>query len=196
MLFQVHTLDTAPVGARETLGKVAQNFGFVPNLSGVFAESPATLNGLVGFLSAYDAKEMTLSALERRVVLLAASVKYKCEHCTALHSALGSMCGLDRAEIDNLQEARSLGNARLESLRRFTEAVVEKHGWVSDADLEKFFAAGFTKAQVIEVIFGVALKTLTSYVSHIAKPPSNEQFAAFRAKWADAAYSSKQGVTR
>lgn len=186
MSFQIHTLDTAPAGARETLGRVAQSFGFVPNLSGVFAESPATLNGLVSFLSAYDAKEMTLSALERRVVLLAASVQYRCEHCTALHSELGSVCGLDRAEIDNLQEARSLGNARLESLRRFTEAIVDKRGWVSDADLDKFFAAGFTKAQVMEVVFGVSLKTLMSYVSHIAKPPANEQFAAFRPKWANA----------
>lgn len=187
MTFQLYTPETAPAAARETLSTIARNYGFVPNLAAVFAESPATLNGLLGFMSAYDAEEMTLSPLERQVVLLAVSVANKCEYCTAAHGMLASMAGLDRAEIDSLQEGRPLTDARLEALRGFVETVTATRGQASEADLEAFFAAGFTKAQVFEVTFGVALKTLTNYANHITQPAVNPQFAAFLPKWAAAA---------
>ncbi len=187
MTFQIHTPDTAPAGARETLGTIAKNYGFVPNLAAAVAESPATLDGLLGFMSAFDAAEMTLTAVERQVVLVAVSVANKCEYCTAAHSMLASMAGLARPEIDNLQEGRPLDDPRLEALRRFVETVVAERGFASEVEMEAFFAAGFTKAQVLEVVFGVALKTLTNYANHIAKPPVNQQFAAFLPKWSAAA---------
>ena len=187
MKFQVHTVDSAPTGARETLGKLVQGYGFLPNLAGAIAESPATLSGLVGIMGAFDAPEMTLAPIERQVVLLAVSARNRCEYCTAAHSMLANMNGLDRAEIEKIQQGRPLADSRLQALRRIAEALVEKRGWVSDADLADFAAAGFTKGQVLEVVFGVALKTLTNYANHVAKPPVNAQFAAFVPNWAKAA---------
>ncbi|HLA91011.1 MAG TPA: carboxymuconolactone decarboxylase family protein [Gemmatimonadaceae bacterium] len=187
MKFHVHTPDSAPAGAREILGTIARSYGFVPNLAAVLAESPATLNGLLGFMSAYDAKEMTLSPVERQVVLLAVSAKNGCEYCAAAHGMLASKNGLDRAEVVNLQQGRPLRDAKLETLRRFAEMIAGTRGRASEADLEAFFTAGFSRAQVFEVIFGVALKTLTNYANHIARPPVNEQFAAFLPSWGDAA---------
>jgi uncharacterized peroxidase-related enzyme len=187
MPFPIHTLETAPAGARETLDRLTRNYGFLPNLAGVVAESPATLNGLFGFMGAYDAKEMTLTPLERQIVLLAVSTKNKCEYCTAAHSMLAQVNGLDGTDVVHLQQGRPLGDTRLEALRRFAETVVEKRGWVGESEVGTFIAAGFTRAQVFEVVFGVALKTLTNYINHIAKPPVNEQFAAFVPTWADAA---------
>lgn len=103
MSFQVHTIESAPLDAREALSMIVQSYGFLPNLAAVFAESPATLTGLLGFMSAYDAKEMTLSPVERQVVLLAVSVANRCEYCTAAHGMLANMHGLDRAEVSHLQ---------------------------------------------------------------------------------------------
>ena len=187
MPFPIHTIETAPQEAKETLAKFVQNFGFLPNIAGAFAESPASLNGLFGLMGAYSAAEMTLSPVERQIVLLAASALNKCEYCTAAHSTIAGSRGVSRTEIENLQGGRPLADAKLESLRRFTEIIVEQRGWASDAELKDFFAAGFTRAQVFEVVFGVALKTLTNYANHIAKPPVNEQFAAFIPEWAGAA---------
>lgn len=187
MEFQIHSLATAPAASREALTKIAQNYGFLPNLAGVFAESPAALNGLFGLLNVFDANDMTLSPLERQVVLLAVSVANRCEYCTAAHSMLASLNGLNRAEIDNAQQGRPLSDAKLQTLLHFAQEIVERRGWVTEADIERFTAAGFAKAQVLEVILGVALKTLTNYTNHISKPPANQQFAAFLPKWADAA---------
>ena len=41
--FTVHTIETAPAASRPLLEGVRQALGFVPNLFGVFAESPAAL---------------------------------------------------------------------------------------------------------------------------------------------------------
>ncbi len=187
MTFRIHTPETAPAASKDILGVIEKKYGFLPNLAGVFAESAAALNGFVALAGAYDSPEMTLTPIERQVVLLAVSVRNRCEYCAAAHGTLAHMVGLDRAEIESLQESRPLSDARLNVLRKFTETVVEARGWTSEADLEKFFAAGFTKAQVFEVIHGVALKTLTNYVNHIAKPALNTQFAEFRPKWPKAA---------
>ncbi len=196
MTFQIHDLNTAPVGSREMLSKIAQSYGFLPNLAGVFAESPAALNGLLGAISAFDAKEMTLSPVERQVVLLAVSVKNRCEYCAAAHSMLANKIGLDRKEVENLQLGGRLSDSRLEALRHFTEAVLDSRGWAPEAELEKFLNAGFTKAQILEVIFGVALKTFTNYANHIAKPPVNEQFAGFLPNWANAEFAAEANQGR
>ncbi len=187
MHFPIHDLDSAPAGARPTLAEIRQSYGFIPNLAGAFAESPGALNALWGALRAFEAAEMTLSPLERQVVLLAVSARNRCEYCAAAHGMLADMNGLERREVQNLQEGRRLSDARLEALRQFAETLVDRRGWLSPGDLEKFIGAGFTRAQVFEVILGVALKTLTNYANHVAKPAVNEQFAAFLPKWAAAA---------
>jgi uncharacterized peroxidase-related enzyme len=187
MSFQVHTVERAPAAARETLGKLVQSYGFLPNLAGAIAESSAVLTGLVGLMSAFDAQEMSLAPVERQVVLLAVSVKNKCEYCAAAHGMLAHIKGLDRDDVVRLQQGLALGNARLEALRRFAETIVENRGWVGEPYVQKFVDSGFTRAQVLEVVMGVALKTLTNYVNHIAKPPVNEQFAGFLPSWPKAA---------
>lgn len=182
-MFQIHTPDTAPEASRPTLDAITEKYGFVPNLAAVFAESPGAMAGLLGLIGAFDAPELTLAPVERQVLSVAVSVENKCEYCTAAHSMLAGMNGLAPDEIENLQQGRPLTDPKLEALRRFAERVVRQRGHVADADLQAFLAAGFTKAQILEVLLGVSLKTLTNYANHIAKPPVNEQFAKFLPKW-------------
>ncbi|HEY3326418.1 MAG TPA: carboxymuconolactone decarboxylase family protein [Novimethylophilus sp.] len=187
MRFHIHNPDTAPEGSRETLTQLVQSYGFLPNLAGVLAESPAILKGYVAATSAFDSADTTLSPLERQIVMLAASVKNRCIYCAAAHGMLAGKHGLCPGEVDNMQQQRRLSDARLEALRHFTETIVEDRGRVSDVELEVFIKAGFTQAQILEVILGVAIKTLTNYAHHIAKPPLNEQFAGFSPHWASPA---------
>ncbi len=42
--FKVHTIESAPEASRATLEKAQKSFGFVPNLYGILAESPAMLD--------------------------------------------------------------------------------------------------------------------------------------------------------
>jgi alkylhydroperoxidase family enzyme len=61
---------------------------------------------------------------------------------------------------------------------RFTRQVVEQRGILADAELAALLEAGYTKAQVVEVLLGVGMKTFNNYVDHIAHTPLNDQFKA------------------
>lgn len=187
MYFTVHDVDSAPQGSKETLANIASKYGFIPNLAGVFAESPAAMSGLLSGLAAYDNPEMGLSEIERQVVMLTVSVRNRCAYCTAAHSMLADKLGLTRGQIDQLQNEKPLADLRLEGLRRFTLAIVEKQGWINDADKQAFEQTGFGEGHVLEVVQGVALKTLTNFANHIARPPVNAEFSAYLPAWQKAA---------
>ena len=65
--FVVHTIEAAPVRSRPLLEGVKQALGFVPNLYGVFAESPAALQGALAIWDAFS--HSSLSSVEQQLVM-------------------------------------------------------------------------------------------------------------------------------
>ena len=80
--------------------------------------------------------------------------------------------------IDAARHRQPLADPKLDALVRFTRQVVEQRGQVADADVAAFLGAGYTKAQVVEVLLGVGMKTFNNYIDHIAHTPLNDQFKA------------------
>lgn len=72
-----------------------------------------------------------------------------------------------------------LPNEKLEALRTFTLAVMNKNGNVSREDLEAFYDAGYKHRQVLEVILVLSQKTMSNYINHIAETPVDEAFKKF-----------------
>lgn len=176
--FVVHSHDTAPDDSRFLLAGAQAKFGFVPNLIGMLADSPAAAAGYLGIGDQFD--KSSFSAAERQVVLLSASFENTCDYCMAAHSIVAGMSGVSAEVIAALRKGTALPDARLDALARFTRAVVGQRGRVSDAQLEDFLAAGFSRKQVLEVVLGVAMKTLSNYANHIARTPLDAAFASAR----------------
>jgi len=175
--FAVHTAETAPVASRPLLEDIGRNFGFVPNLFGVFAESPAALRGALAIYEAFSAS--SLSRAEQQFLMLAASEANDCEYCVAAHSTLAKkMAKVAPNLVDAVRRRAPLADAKLDALVTFTRKVVEQRGVLADAEVTAFLDAGYTRAQVIEVLLGVGMKTFNNYIDHIAHTPLNEQFKA------------------
>jgi uncharacterized peroxidase-related enzyme len=175
--FAVHTAESAPAASRPLLEGIAKSFGFVPNLFGVFAESPAALRGGLAIFEAFSSS--SLSPAEQQLVMLAASEANDCEYCVAAHSSIAKrFVKVDAALVDATRRRTPLSDAKLDALVTFTRRVVEQRGQLAEAELAAFLAAGYTKAQVIEVLLGVGMKTFNNYVDHIAHTPLNDQFKA------------------
>ena len=85
-LFSPLGVETAPEKSRPLLEKIQKSFKFIPNLFGVFANSPVLLEGYLGLEGVFE--KGSLSAVERSIVLLAASVENSCKYCTAAHSTV------------------------------------------------------------------------------------------------------------
>ena len=175
--FTAHTAETAPAASRPLLEGLGRSLGFVPNLFGVFAESPAALRGGLAIYEAFMSS--SLSPVEQQIVMLAVSEANDCEYCVAAHSTLAKrFVKVDPAVVDAVRRRASLADARLDALAVFARKVVEQRGWLSGAEVDAFLAAGYTRAQVMEVLLGVGMKTFNNYVDHIAHTPLNDQFKA------------------
>lgn len=177
--FPVHGTEGAPVASRPALEWYQTNFGMVPNLAGVLAESPALL------LSYWHTQQnilahSTLSRAEINVVQMAIAHANHCQYCVAGHTAFGKTPFFGNSD-DQLSAARTgepYVEPRLNALRGFTLRVLENAGRMAGSDLDDFLAAGFTRAQALDVVANIAAKVMSNYANQIALTPLDDAFAA------------------
>jgi len=173
--FKVHTEETAPEGSKEILTGALKAYGFIPNLYGIMAEAPAALKAYSGLSNNFE--QSSFNATEKQIILLATSYVNGCNYCMAVHSTIGQMFKVPQDVIDALRNNKPIADPKLEALRKFANAVVEKKGWVAQEEIEAFLSAGYSKSQLLEVIVGVTQKTLSNYINHIVKTPLDAAFA-------------------
>ncbi|OXC72731.1 carboxymuconolactone decarboxylase family protein [Caballeronia sordidicola] len=163
--FQSYTIDTAPAASKAGLQDAKRAFGFVPNLQSHMAESPELLEGYSALWDLFS--KTTLTPHEQQVVYLSSNFENNCHYCMAGHSTLAKMLKMDDGVIAALRAGTPLPDAKLEALHRFATIVVRDRGFVPDADVDAFLAAGYTRRNVLEVILGVATKVMSNYTNHI-----------------------------
>ena len=174
----IQTIESAPSEAKERLTAAHRNNGYLPNLLGVLANAPAALETYqtVGAINARTG----LSPAEREVVQITAAARNGCGFCAAGHTALArNKLRMPAELVEALRKTEALSDPRLNALARFTLAVMDKKGRVSDHELEAFLEAGYTRANVLEVVLGVSLATLCNYANNLAQTPINPELQPF-----------------
>ena len=173
--FTLHTAETAPGASADILRNVEAAWRFVPNLHAVLAEAPAALEAYSAIFSMFERTSFTPA--ERQVIYLAINRVNECEYCMAGHSVLAKAAGVDAETIEGLREGHSLNDGRLQALRSFVQSVVRERGHLPRGEVQAFLDAGFTRQQVLEVVLGVAIKTISNYANHLSDTP-NDAFMA------------------
>jgi len=175
--FSPLTPETADAESGAILEDVQKKFGFVPNLLGNMAHAPVTAKGYLalGDLVAQSSFDPT----EQQVILLAVSRYNECEYCVGAHSAISAMQKLPADVIESIRTDKPIADEKLEALRIFTTKLVDERGWLSEEDIGDFLAAGYSRGQVLEVLLGVAMKTISNYTNHIAGTDLDAAFADF-----------------
>lgn len=179
--FQMHTFETAPEAARPALEDARKSLGFVPNLYGILAESPAALESYVQVTALLD-NLAALSAPERHLVAVAISRDSDCEYCVAAHCTVGKMVEATDEDLNVARDGTESENPKLAALLRFATALVNNRGQISEEALADFYSAGYEQRHVLDVVTVAALKTLSNFTNLVAKTPVDEAFAAH--KWA------------
>ena len=62
-------------------------------------------------------------------------------------------------------------------LRAFTQRLIHARGKTAPADLDRFFAAGYDAPQALEVVLGLAIKTMSNFTNSIASTPLDKAVA-------------------
>lgn len=142
-----------------------KNVGFVPNLYAYFAKSETALPDYL----ALQNRKTTLSTKEREIINLVTSQINGCRYCQSAHTVLGKLAGFTDDQVMEIRHGRASFDAKLDALARFVASIVEKRGKAGEDLKEAFFAAGYTEANMIDVVIAVGDKTISNYIHNLTE---------------------------
>ena len=80
---------------------------------------------------------------------------------------LGKMNGFTDEQVLEIRKGTASFDAKLHALAVFTASVAENRGKATAASKELFFEAGYTEANMIDVIIVVGDKTISNYIHNL-----------------------------
>jgi uncharacterized peroxidase-related enzyme len=162
------TIDPATATGRtkELLDGVKQKFGMVPNITRLMANSPAVLEGYLGFSGALAAGQLNPQLRERLAIAVAS--ENGCDYCLAAHTAAGKLAGLTSNELAAAQRGESSVDKEGAALS-FATKLVRERGWASDEDVAALRQVGFEDSEIVEIIATTVLNIFTNYFNHVAE---------------------------
>jgi AhpD family alkylhydroperoxidase len=176
-LFVPQTIESAPEKSKPILQNVGKAFGFIPNLMATFANNPSVLEGYLALDDVFEKGSFT--PVERQLILLSASVENNCDYCTAAHSTIAKGFLHAAPEIVSaIRNGAPIADKKTDPLVHLTREIVRERGFVKQATVEAFLSAGYRKEQIMELLLGVALKTISNYLDHISPTPLDQAFEA------------------
>jgi hypothetical protein len=156
----IQTVENATGSNKDIFAAFQKGLGMVPNLMKVMANSPAVLQGYAQFNAALG--QSKLSAQIREQIALLTAESNACTYCLSAHSALGKMVGLSQAQIDGARHLQSSDPKTFAALK-FAQAVIDRRGGIGDSDVKAARAAGFSDAELAEIVAAVAINFFTNF---------------------------------
>lgn len=173
-VYKVHTIETAPDGSKPSLAGLQRGIGMIPNLAAAMSESPELLQGFLSLRAIFYAG--TFTPAEIQVLALTNAFENGCAYCMSLHSAFAVKEGVSIDTVRALRAGDSPTEAKLRALSDFSRRLVRERGRVTEEDLRAFHGAGYTKAQALEVVLGVAVSILPNFAHHLTRCPIDDAF--------------------
>lgn len=173
----IHTLDTAPEGSKPLLEGSVKAFGMLPNLHGVLASSPQTLDAYQKLHQLF--MDTSFNAEELTVVWQGINVEHACHYCVPAHTGIAHSMKVDPALTEALRNEQPMPNAKLQALYDTTLIIVRNRGQLTQDELDNFYAAGYGEQQVLEIILGLSQKIISNYTNHIGNTPVDAPFEQF-----------------
>jgi alkylhydroperoxidase family enzyme len=174
--FTVHSIETAPEKSKPTLRGMQEKFGFLPNIMGTMAENPVLLNGFAASFGSFHGG--SLDECEKQVLLLTNAVTLKCPWTIAAHSTFAIEDGVAESDVRAMRSGKLPGNPKYAALSEISKALLENRGNVTEAAIAKFTSAGYSKAQIFEVVLGVGISMITATTTNLAGTPIDDRFKA------------------
>jgi uncharacterized peroxidase-related enzyme len=160
----IPTRDEAPEASRPILDAFNKQLGFTPNLFSIMSLSP---NAIAGWAGLQGSLAKTLDQKTRDAIALAVSQVNACHYCLSAHTHVATnFAKMEPEEIALNRQGRS-GDARRDAAVRFAKKLTELRGKVSEGDLKAVRQAGFTDANVVEIIALSAQFLLTNFVNNV-----------------------------
>ncbi|KIX22669.1 alkylhydroperoxidase [Flavobacterium sp. 316] len=161
--FSIPTKNEVSKNNQAIFNNLEKGLGFVPNLYAYFAKNDTALADYL----ALQNRKSTLKAKEREIINLITSQINGCRYCQSAHTVLGKLNGFTDDQIIEIRQGNIPFDSKLNALVTFTKAVVENKGNVSNEIKNTFFEAGYTEANLIDVVIIVGDKIISNYIHNL-----------------------------
>jgi uncharacterized peroxidase-related enzyme len=146
-------------GIKQSMG------GHVPNIFATMAHSPAVLGFYLAGSGAL--KDASLSATLREQLAVTIAGVNQCDYCASAHTAIGKFHKVADAELTHNLSGQST-DPKTQAALTFVKTLVNTRGKVSNTDLDTVRKAGYTDAQILEMVAVTAFNIFTNYFNHVA----------------------------
>jgi len=163
----VPTRDDVSPANQALFDTLKKGLGMVPNLYATLAHSE---NALGSYLALQNAKS-SITGKAREVVNLVVSQVNECEYCVAAHTMIGKMNGFTDAQVLEIRSGTASFDPKLDALARLVKAIASQRGKIDGTLLDAFFAAGWTKENLVDTIVTIGDKTITNYLHSVTQVP-------------------------
>ncbi len=191
-IFKIHTKESVALELSILFEEKEKDLGFVPNIFAVTAESAPALQAYSELSNYFDQCDFTDT--EHETIEIVTSIENGCGYCVAGHSAFAKMKQVPDHIIKSLREEQPVDDPRIEALANFVRKLIRTRGRVSQKDLILFFDAGFSQAQLYEVVLGVSLKFLTNFISNASSLPLDPAFEPYA--WSERSEQASHRATK
>jgi uncharacterized peroxidase-related enzyme len=165
--FTVPTRAEVSPANQAIFDNLQKGLGFVPNLYATFALNETALTDYL----ALQNRKSTLRAKEREVINLVVSQVNECQYCLAAHTALGKMNGFSDAEILEIRTGAATFDAKLNALAQFVQELTINRGKPAAESVERLFAAGYDKANLVDIFIVVGDKIISNFLHGVTQIP-------------------------
>lgn len=165
--FNVPTRAEVSENNQAIFDQLEKGLGFVPNLYATYAHSNTALENYLSFANS----KTSIKAKEKEVINLAVSEVNNCIYCLSAHTAIAKMNGFTDSQILELRAGEASFDNKLDALARLAKNITENKGRTSEEVLANFFAQGYTKANLVDVISLVGEKIISNYLHNTTQVP-------------------------
>jgi AhpD family alkylhydroperoxidase len=165
--FNVPTRDDVSPANQALFDNLKKGLGFVPNLYATLAYSEHALGNYLAFQNA----KSSITGKAREVVNLVVSEVNQCEYCLAAHTVIGKMHGFTDAQVLDIRSGTARFDSKLDALARLVKSIAVERGHADPVLIDAFFAAGWTRENLVDAIMIIGDKTVTNYLHGVTRVP-------------------------
>jgi AhpD family alkylhydroperoxidase len=165
--FTIPTAATVSPANQAIFAQLEKSLGKVPNLYATLAHSDHALGNDLALQNG----KSSLNAKEREVINLLVSQVNECEYCLAAHTVIGGMVGFTPEQIIEIRKGGASFDSKLDALAGLVKSAARNRGHAAQETIDRFFAAGYTEGNLVDVVVAIGDKIITNYLHALTKVP-------------------------
>jgi len=176
--FPVPSLEQIPEDLRNRIVEIQEKTGFVPNVFLTLAHRPEELRAFMAYHDTLMDGDSGLSKAEREMIVVATSALNDCQYCVIAHGAILRIRARNPLISDqvaiNYQKADL--TLREDAMIEFALKVASSSGALSDEDIAKVRAKGFSMEDVWDIGAITAFFALSNRMANLTSMRPNDEF--------------------